>query len=81
MARNKLKLNDDKTELLLVAPKHHMNRLLECDPKLKVGEAEIKPASCVRDLGAMLDKHMNMHTQVDQVVRSMDCNIRLISKI
>jgi len=82
MARNKLCLNDDKTELLLVAPKHHMSTIMvDCDPRLRVGEVEIKPSDCVRNLGAWFDKHMDMTAQVDQMTRSIYHNIRLISRI
>ena len=81
MARNKLKLNDDKTELLLVAPKYHMSRLLESNPTVTVGSAAIALSPCVRNLGAMFDRHMDMSVQVDQVTRSMYLHIRLISKV
>ena len=50
MARNKL--NDDKTEFLLAAPKHHIESLMDSGPELVVGNEEIRPSSCVRDLGA-----------------------------
>jgi len=50
MARNKLRLNDDKTEQLLVAPKHHMSTIMvDCDPRLRVDEVEVKPSDCVRN--------------------------------
>lgn len=81
MARNKLKLNDNKTELLLVTPKYHMSRHLTNNPSVTVGNVSILPSTCVRNLGAMFDRHMNMTSQVDHVVKSMYLHIRLLSKI
>jgi hypothetical protein len=81
MISNKLMLNDSKTELLLVAPKQHIESILACKPRVKVGDAIIEPVECVRDLGAMLDRHMSMIPQVTNVCRSMYHHIRLISKI
>lgn len=81
MARNKLKWNDDKTELLLVAPKHHITSLMDSDLKLAVGSEVIRPTDRVRNLGAIFDRSMDMVAHVDQVTRSVYMNIRLIGKI
>ncbi len=81
MVRNKLQLNDDKTELLLVAPKHLLARILQLDPKVSVGSAVIRPSEAVKNLGAMFDRNMDMAKQVNQVCKSVYYNIRQIGKI
>jgi hypothetical protein len=81
MSRNQLKLNDDKTEFLLIAPKYHMPSLLDSKPTISVGDAVIEPATSVRNLGAVFDRHMDMSAQVDRVTRSVYHSIRQISKI
>ena len=78
MVTNKLMLNDSKTELLVVIPK---NSVLPFPPSVKVGEAVVKPSDTVRNLGAILDKHMCMSPQVNQVCRSVYHQLRTISKV
>jgi len=79
--RNKLMLNDGKTELLLIAPKSKMSMIQEWDPKVRVGTATIRPSTCVRNLGASFDQHMDMSSQVSSVCKGVYHNIRLIGKI
>jgi hypothetical protein len=79
MAVNKLKLNDAKTEIMVIASSHNKNRVL--DIRLKIGEETVIPKSTVRNLGAALDATLSMETQVNSVVRKMHYNIRRISKV
>lgn len=81
LIQNKLKVNDDKTEFMVIAPKHFHTRLQGLDITIKVGQSDISPSSCVRDIGATLDQYMNMGQQVSSVARSMYANIRRIGKI
>ena len=81
MVQNKLKVNDEKTEFLIITPKTFQTKLRELNITIRVGNADITPRSCVRDLGANLDQHMNMQPQVSSVVRGMYANIRRIGKI
>ena len=81
MIKNKLMLNDSKTELLVVAPSNCMQSVLACKPCVKVGDAIILPSEAVRDLGAVLDKHMSMAPQVSQVCKSAYYHLRCISKV
>ena len=59
MLVNKLKLNQDKTEFLLIAsPNHH--RLLSNTRLLIDPNTVIHPSPFVRNLGVVFDKFMNM---------------------
>ena len=79
MTVNKLKLNDGKTEIMVVASPHNQCRLT--DIRLKIGEAILTPRSTVKNLGAALDSTLSMEAQVSSVVRKMYFNIRRISKV
>ncbi|XP_055997120.1 uncharacterized protein LOC130047028 [Ostrea edulis] len=79
MTVNKLKLNDGKTEIMVVASAH--NQCLVKDIRLKIGEAILTPKSTVKNLGAALDATLSMEIQVNSVVRKMYFNIRRISKV
>jgi len=81
MIQNKLKVNDSKTEFMIIAPRHFHAKLRGLDISIRVGQAEITPSTAVRDLGAILDQFMDMQQQVSHVVRGMYANIRRISKI
>ena len=62
MTVNKLKLNDGKTEIMVVASPHNQCRLT--DIRLKIGEAILTPRSTVKNLGAALDSTLSMEAQV-----------------
>jgi len=79
MRVNKLKLNDSKTEVMIITGKHH--RELVRNIKVKIGDETITPKPVVKNLGATLDCALTMEPQVNLVVRSMCCNVRRISKI
>jgi hypothetical protein len=81
MATNKLKLNDSKSEFFIVAPKRFYSKILLQKPTLSIGAANIKLSPTVKNLGANLDKHMDMTMQCATVSRCMYFHIRRISKI
>jgi len=81
MTQNRLKVNDAKTEFLIIAPKHFHTKLQPASVTIRVGDSDIPPCSSVRNLGAHLDQHLDMGVQVSQVVRGMYSNIRRIGKI
>ena len=78
MCRNKLKLNDDKTECLVITSNH-------CkafqDVNFHIGEATIIPTPSLHNLGAALDKHLLMNAQVNRVVKSVYYHLRRVSKV
>ena len=78
MMVNKLKLNDSKTEVMVITSK---KKNLVKDIRLKIGEEVITPKPVVKNLGATLHSTLSMRNQVNAVIRSMYYNIRRISKI
>ena len=78
MRDDKLMLNDDKTEFLIIGTE----RQLSVD-KIKIGQGEVSPTSSVRNLGTWFDSHLDMSTHVTKTCASAFYylyNIRHISK-
>ena len=78
MIKNKLKINDDKTEFLVITSPQSK---LATDIKIAIGQAEITTSSTCKSLGVMLDNNMAMGTQIKSVCRSTLYHIRNISAI
>ena len=80
MIKNKLKINDDKTEFLVIASANGHSKI-SSDNKLKVGNALIPPSSSARNLGVIFDDHMNMEDHVTSVCKSARFHLRNIGAI
>ena len=78
MSSNKLKLNSDKTELLLIAsqfcPKPQLSSLNVC-------RDQISPSVSVRNVGVVFDSHMKFEGQVSSICKASFFHIRNISRI
>jgi hypothetical protein len=79
MAKNFLKLNGDKTEVLILGSPYNL-RNLEI-PELHIGDNTIKPSISVRNIGAIFDASMTMEAHVNTVCRCAYLHIRNISRI
>ncbi len=81
MRESYLKLNDAKTEFLLLGSKQQIAKLEVQD--VRIGNTSISRAGKVRDLGVIFDSNMTMESQVSNCVKlafhSLR-NIRLIRK-
>ena len=79
MSQNKLKLNNDKTEIILFGSKKH---LAELNIKsLSVAGTDVSVASePVRNLGAMFDSQLIMATHVKSFVKKSSFHLRNIRK-
>ena len=80
MLHNKLKINDDKTEFLLLSSAHAKSKLKD-DHKLNVGNASIPTSSTAKNLGVMFDSHMTMEKHITSVCKSANFHLRNISAI
>jgi hypothetical protein len=79
MAKNKLKLNDDKTELLHVSSswqKHKVN-----PTELTIGTHHITPSDCAKNLGVSFDSHLKMDTHIKSLCKCAYLHLRNIGKI
>ena len=79
MAENRLKLNGDKTEVLIVGTKKQLSKMTF--DSINVCGDTIKSSQSIRNLGAYFDKEMKMSTHVEQVERKCYRNIRELRSI
>ena len=79
MSQNKLKLNNDKTEIILFGSKKH---LAELNIKsLSIAGTDVSVASePVRNLGAMFDSQLIMAPHVKSIVKKSSFHLRNIGK-
>ena len=68
MSKHKLKLNDGKTEFLVVGTSKQVAKL-DID-KILVGDTEVKPSTSVKNLGVWLDSRLNMEKQISNICKS-----------
>ena len=79
MRDNKLKLNEDKTEVLIITPSRQSTKVNI--PTVKIGNCDIEPTPCARNLGATFDMHMTSEPHVSSIVKSCYWQLRKIGKI
>ena len=77
MKANMLKLNEEKTEFLVIRPPRQ-----DFEPvTLKVGDAIVPSSKSARNLGVIFNEDLNMESQVRAICRSAKFHLRNISKI
>ena len=80
MASNKLKLNPDKTEFILLGTDTHRSRLRNLFPVDILGNA-CTPTSKVKNLGVIFYSSLSMSKQVSQICKSCFYHIRDFRRI
>jgi hypothetical protein len=78
MSTNKLKLNKDKTELLILSSKHSLQK---CLPTLRFGSDCIKHSVSARNIGVIFDSTLSMVPHVKVVCKAAFYHLRNIAKI
>ena len=78
MARNKLKLNRDKTELLLIGSKHRLCPLLD---GILVGDCRVHPSDTARNIGVVFDQTLSLDKHVNLIFKSALFHLRNIVKV
>ena len=79
MSRNKLKLNDGKTELI-----HIRSRFRDSSHNaltIQMGDSCVASSKTVKNLGVIFDEYMTMECQVKSLVRASYAAIRNISRL
>jgi hypothetical protein len=79
MKLNLLKLNQDKTELIIFAPQHRLQEFTGC--QLEFYGSLVNNACCVKNLGVFFDKTLNMEKQGSSLAKSCFFQIRNIGRI
>ncbi len=77
MSANFLALNPSKTEFIVSGTPQQLS-----DPDLKLSsDVTIKPATSVRNLGVILDKHLTFHDHISMISQSCFYHIRDLRRI
>lgn len=79
MVRNKLKLNDSKTEFFLACVKNLQKYVSEL--KLKIGDTVIELSDSIKLLGVTFDREMSMKAHVNNVCRAANFHLYRLGKI
>ena len=78
MCKSLLKLNQDKTELVVISSKFRNRPILEY---VRVGDEFIAPNLYVRDLGVIMDNCFCMEQHVKKICSEANYHLKNISKI
>jgi hypothetical protein len=79
MARNYLKLNNEKTDFIVLGSRHSLNKC--STTHISIGDAQVQPSESVTNIGATFDKEMKLDTQVKRTCRSARHHLYQISKL
>ena len=77
---NMLKLNDNKTELMLVTSKRTMH-LHSLPTSITIGNAQVPFKKSVKNLGFTLDCHLTMNAHVSNIARTCYFELRRLASI
>ena len=81
MLSNKLKLNNDKTEIMLFSTKKNVKACDESVDHLIVGNDKILFSEKARNLGVYFDQMLTNDVQVGNICRQMYCELSRIGKL
>jgi hypothetical protein len=79
MTINKLKLNDDKTEFLVLSTSKKQHKIPE--RPLSIGTSKITRSASARNLGVTLDSSLNMKKHISSVCKSSYLHLKNIGKL
>ena len=79
MSANRLKLNADKTEVMLFGPRHILGR---CDiDSVDLGGLNVKLSTTVRNLGFILDPELSLDAHVKRMTSTCFYQLRQLKTI
>ena len=82
MRTNKLKLNDDKTEVVLFGTRQQMEKLKERDIfEIKIGNEKIKPSPSARNLGFYMESQLKSQTHIAKVCGTAYYTLKNVARI
>ena len=79
MIQNKLKINDQKTEFLIIAQQHLAKNFKSTT--INIGNSVINQSTQAKNLGVILDQYLTMDSHVSDVCRKCFYHLRNISAI
>ena len=79
MALRMLKLNDEKTKMMIFTSKHHLRMYGGCS--LRIGDDTVSPSDRIRNLGVHMDQHLTMTDHVTAVCAACNYHLYRLSSI
>ena len=80
MVRNCLKLNDEKTEFLVIGAPLYVSRIQEpCT--IKIGNTNITATETAKNIGAIFDTHLTLIPHVNNIAKSCYAQLRMLGQI
>ena len=80
MLQNHLKMNDSKTEVLIICSEANRKKLSHIS-SLEVGTECVEPSTSARNLGVFIDETLSMQDQVNYTIKACYAQLYRISKI
>ena len=79
MTQNKLKLNDTKTEVLIIVPPSQCSKYTSMN--IQIADAVVETATSAKSLGISFDRNMTMKTEIVNRCRNLLYHLRNIRTI
>ena len=79
MIKDKLQLNDTKTEFLIIGTSVQLNKISATE--IQIGSAKVSTVDSARNLGAWFDSNMNMTTHINNICQSVCYHLHNIRRI
>ena len=80
MADSKLKMNDDKTEVLAIGTRSKLSQVIPNLASMSISGCDIPFSQSVRNLGFYLDETLSMDAHIKYLCRILFCQLRRIEK-
>ena len=80
MADSKLKMNDDKTELMAIGTRSKLSQVIPNLAPMSISGCDIPFSQSVRNLGFYLDETLSMDAHIKYLCRILICQLRRIGK-
>ena len=81
MVSNKLKLNEDKTEYVLVGSSYFHQQVSKSTSTISIGDEIITASQSARNIGAIVDSHLDMKTHIATISSSCYMHLRNLGQI
>ena len=79
MQQHNLKMNEEKTEFLIISSKRTVNQL--CQKKIRINNHDIITSQVVRNIGVQFDATLSMTSQVSSICKKSHIYIKNILKM
>ena len=76
MADSKLKMNDDKTELMAIGTRSKLSQVIPNLAPMSISGCDIPFSQSVRNLGFYLDETLSMDAQIKYLCRILFCQLQ-----